>query len=270
MLKSIEGQVNGTIKVLNKSFETSALGSQLWTVTCMECHAKGKVTRGDFLRGTTGICDCKSPVATKVIYDSETPVYRIWVGMKQRCYNPKNKNYKDYGGRGILVCDEWREDFKRFISDMGERPSLGHSIQRIDNDKGYSPDNCKWATAKEQASNRRTSISIRGPNKLPIGVVKDGCGFAAKPVINGQQMYIGTFRSVKQARDVIKHLKQWEGWRSTGLSNRGRSKYKGVSFDKQKGKWKAYVPSNGRFIKLCNTEESARLAVENYFNEQGL
>ena len=75
--------------------------------------------------------------------------------MKQRCHNPKHPRYDSYGGRGILVCEEWRNSFITFYNDMGERPSNKHSLDRIDNDKGYSPDNCRWITRKEQNENMR-------------------------------------------------------------------------------------------------------------------
>ena len=80
--------------------------------------------------------------------------YTIWAGMKDRCYRPRNHKYPRYGGRGISVCDRWRDSFEAFLADMGRRPSRGHSIDRINNDGNYEPGNCRWATAIEQVHNR--------------------------------------------------------------------------------------------------------------------
>jgi len=83
------------------------------------------------------------------------PEYRIWASMKSRCANPNDPGYFRYGGRGIKVCDRWKESFTAFYEDMGQRPSPRHSLDRIDTDGGYEPDNCRWVLPKTQSNNRR-------------------------------------------------------------------------------------------------------------------
>ncbi len=84
--------------------------------------------------------------------------YRSWHDMRQRCNNPNDKQYPDYGGRGITVCKRWRI-FTNFLADMGEMPS-GHSIDRVDNDAGYCKENCRWATRTEQNRNTRRNVTL--------------------------------------------------------------------------------------------------------------
>lgn len=90
------------------------------------------------------------------------PLYETHRGMRRRCYQPAHKFYANYGGRGIKVCDRWRimpEGFINFVEDMGERPE-GYTLDRIDNDKGYSPENCAWASKKSQSNNRRVTRTV--------------------------------------------------------------------------------------------------------------
>lgn len=96
----------------------------------------------------------------------EYPIPRVefmcWFSMLERCYCERNPAYKNYGGRGIGVCDRWHglDGIKNFIEDMGMRPNAEYSLDRINNEQGYSKDNCRWATRKEQCRNRRTSLML--------------------------------------------------------------------------------------------------------------
>lgn len=96
-----------------------------------------------------------------------TPTYRTWQHMIERCTDPKDRGFANYGGRGITVCDRWLESFENFLADMGEKPP-GLSIERSKNDEGYEPGNCKWATAAEQSRNKRTNrpLTFAGRTQL--------------------------------------------------------------------------------------------------------
>ncbi len=112
------------------------------------------------------------------MYDKSKPgkmsvEYRCWVRLKQRCYNKNHQDYKNYGGRGIAVCKLWRESFAAFLKDVGRKPSLDLSLDRIDNDGNYEPGNCRWATRSQQQRNKRPGMTgrprlYRNPRRLTV------------------------------------------------------------------------------------------------------
>lgn len=143
------------------------------------CQCGNKITtRGYSLSsGATRSCGCLiEDTAGKLQYKHglrQTEEYAILAGIRNRCLNPRVKAYPRYGGRGITVCDRWlngdgqKTGVECFVADMGQRPSPTHSIDRIDNDKGYSPDNCRWATPTDQERNKRNTkrLTFNGETK---------------------------------------------------------------------------------------------------------
>ena len=133
-------------------------GYEYWKCICV-CGESTVVERYSLVSGHAKSCGCykRELCALRPVTHglSSAKEYSSWEGMIQRCTNPRNKKYKDYGGRGIKVCDEWRKSFEAFYRDMGPKPSPKHSIDRFpDNDGHYEPSNCRWATSKQQRANQ--------------------------------------------------------------------------------------------------------------------
>jgi len=103
----------------------------------------------------------RNEMARPVIHGmTKTPEYIAWQDMKTRCFNPNYKRYPNWGGRGITVCDRWLNSSENFLADMGLKPTVKHSLDRINNDGDYCPENCRWATKAEQQNNRRINRLI--------------------------------------------------------------------------------------------------------------
>lgn len=176
------------------------------------CGCIKQIMAIDVLRGHTKNCGCRR--LEKIVERNKTikresltqykkmPEYAVWASMKYRCNNPSNEAYKNYGGRGIKVCPEWNKSFADFIADMGSRPSDKHTLDRVNNDDGYNPDNCRWTDRTTQARNQRVrkdnKLGVRGVNEAKEGV------FTTYITINKKRKHLGQFSSVNEAKKARK------------------------------------------------------------------
>lgn len=139
-------------------------GSSLWLCKC-DCGKEKIITSSNLMSGRSHSCGCLRSELAKVNLSTHkhglnrTRIYSIWCGMKRRCYRESHEHYKDYGGRGITVCDKWQA-FEGFLEDMWESYEENLTLDRIDVNGNYEKDNCRWATQKQQLNNRRTSIKF--------------------------------------------------------------------------------------------------------------
>jgi hypothetical protein len=154
--KNLVGHIFGRLTV--KSLARRKQGKAIWLCLC-QCGKKTEVYGCNLSRGGTNSCGClklEAPAAVVIHGKSKSKVHRIWRGMLSRCNNPNEPMYPYYGGRGIKICDRWKT-FINFYEDMGDPPPY-HSIDRFPNNNGnYEPGNCRWATTKEQARNKRNN-----------------------------------------------------------------------------------------------------------------
>lgn len=161
MYRDISGQKFGLLTVIARDNEqTKAKNRLMWICSC-ECGKQKSISADNLLRGNTKSCGCLKEKHSM----SHSRLYSIWHSMKQRCNNQNSYPYPDYGGRGIRVCEEWNTDFTAFMKwayENGYSDEL--TLDRIDNDKGYSPDNCRWTTMLVQRNNTRANklLTING------------------------------------------------------------------------------------------------------------
>lgn len=157
-----KGQRFGRLTVVEEVKAVSA--SRRYLCRC-DCGISKIVGLSDIRHGKVSSCGCfRREVAVERFTThgrTRDPVYRVWASMVERCNEPRCRAYPSYGGRGIQVCDRWLK-FENFIRDMGERPegSVRYTVERVNNDLGYSKDNCKWATYEEQANNKSANVRI--------------------------------------------------------------------------------------------------------------
>lgn len=138
--------------------QESRIGKKRSYVCSCDCGNLKNVAVNHLSQGKTVSCGCnkneKAALKSMTHSMTGTPTYRSWQHMKDRCLNPKNNRFQIYGARGVSICERWKTSFENFLADMGERP-IGKSLDRINPFGNYEPNNCRWATPKEQANNRR-------------------------------------------------------------------------------------------------------------------
>lgn len=170
---------------------TNPGGDLFWLVRC-HCGRRFS-TSGTLLRsGRSKSCGCGKATACAAAATTHghshgksglpTPEYVAWQGMIRRCGNPRERCFPRYGGRGIRVCDLWRASFEAFLADMGPRPSSSHSVDRVNNDGHYEPGNCRWATRREQALNRRNTLRA-GRDGQPVASLAIARGLPPSAVL---------------------------------------------------------------------------------------
>lgn len=171
--------VNMIDKVFGRLRVTSASIKKNYYDCLCNCGNNCTVWSYNLLRGKINSCGCiyfdsNSKHGYASLSKGKTDEYNCWVAMKQRCYDKKTTHYNHYGGRGIFVCKRWLNDFELFLIDMGNKPSKKHSIDRKDVNGNYNPSNCRWATKREQARNKRNNIfyTINGEKYIQIDLIE--------------------------------------------------------------------------------------------------
>lgn len=161
------GQKFGKLTVV--AYDKTIKGIPYWNCIC-ECGNTKSIARGHLVNKKipTSSCGCIQKEyarnRTRTHGDSSrgnvSEEFKTWLRIKERCFNPKCRAYKDYMGRGITMSEEWKDSYETFLNDMGRKPSHKHSIDRIDNNGNYCKENCRWATIKEQNNNQRKNVYI--------------------------------------------------------------------------------------------------------------
>lgn len=155
------------IRRLSNHIQPNGSSKTNWECLC-ECGNIKSVLTTNLKSGNVKSCGCLNKESTNTIHGKRySKAYGSWRAMKRRCYEHTNNVYHNYGGRGIKVCDRWLNSFQNFYEDMGDRPSKEYSLDRVNVNGDYTPENCRWATSTEQNCNRRDNIKV-GENKISL------------------------------------------------------------------------------------------------------
>jgi len=199
--KQIIGNQFNYLVVIGKSAKKSKNGIRHFWCQCTKCGGLRCVAGTDLKNGRAKQCkNCANKTHDKS--RNNNPEYCTWINMKSRCLNKNSEDYKWYGERGITVCKRWKNSFQNFLNDMGNKPTSKHSIERIDNNKGYYPENCKWEIPTKQTWNRRGRSSSNSKFK---GVWKQGNKWEASITRNKITYYLGLFDTEIEAKETYEN-----------------------------------------------------------------
>lgn len=182
----------------------------------------------------------------------EPPLYSVWGSMRSRCNNPNNRQYKDYGGRGIRICERW-DSFKAFETDMGPRPEGNYSLDRIDNDGNYTPENCRWASRTEQQRNQRVTrrVIIEGQSYLAVELA-DKSGLKTDTIIERARRGLTLAEVLDPAKRVFTDGLALGGKASGAVKQARTHCHQGHEFTAENTR---ITPQGWRVCRLCHAEK---------------
>lgn len=210
-ITSLVGKRYGRLKVISKEENTRSKGGKSHVMYLCECDCGNRlIVKAENLRsGNTQSCGCLAIDRTKEKSTkhglTRDRLYHVWNGMKDRCYNPNSESYHNYGGRGITVCDEWRDNFQAFYdwaTENGHKEYL--TIDRINNDGNYEPSNCRWATNKEQQRNKRNNFILNyNEESMTLSAISEVTGINASTLRSRLEKGLSIDEAVNYQKTVL-------------------------------------------------------------------
>lgn len=218
-LKDLTGMQFGRLTVIKRIPQNGKTKNARWLCHC-SCGNTHEASSSPLLAGKIQSCKCLArelTIAKSTTHGgSRSTEWNSWQSMRQRCTNSKTAGFEHYGGRGIKVCDRWSHSFAAFLEDMGRKPASNYTLDRIDVNGHYEPDNCRWATQKVQCRNKRATIAVAiNGQSMPLASLIDEYGIAPQTVRNRLRRSEATetlFRAAEQLHVIGGESKRIDQW----------------------------------------------------------